>query len=249
MLANMESINPREKDYRFFQHFEERQELFDYSKAIGEYLKTQGITNLVIIDRSARPLYIGVREYLSLKYPNEPKPNIYFVNPKGFKVSEELTDGEIEEIINDCNWKGDVHEGEEFVKTHEDIAREFSNMYKRLINDRDKPVLIFDTCIHRGRTLAPVKKIFKESGFSDVRIGSINPAENGSMVKHDFYITEKTPRKLCYPFDYDRIVNKTFNHVYSKPTKNYYQKIRSFELRGEIKRIVNEFISTETRRE
>ncbi len=83
------------QDYEFFDDPRERQELFNYSRAIAEYLRAEDISNLVIIDRSSRPLYVGVREYLHLQYPDEEMPNMYFMNPKGFKAKEDLTSEEI----------------------------------------------------------------------------------------------------------------------------------------------------------
>jgi len=76
--------------YEFFPYADERQEVFEYSKKIAEYLREEKVPNLVIIDRSSRPLYIGVREYLKAKYPDEDIANVYFMNPKGFKAREDL---------------------------------------------------------------------------------------------------------------------------------------------------------------
>jgi hypothetical protein len=64
------------QNYEFFHYPDERRELFNFSKAIAEYLRSEGISNLIIIDRSSRPLYIGVREYLRSRNPNEKMQNI-----------------------------------------------------------------------------------------------------------------------------------------------------------------------------
>jgi len=229
--------------YEFFEDPQERQELFNYSKAIAEYLRTEGIPNLVIIDRSSRPLYVGVREYLRSQYPDEEMPNMYFMNPKGFKAREDLTPAEIEEIIDDCAWKDDTEERPHQVRAREDIMSEFQDTYKRLMSDKENPVLVFDTCIHSGGSLEPVKKILDASGFSDVRIGSVNPAEEGSRVKTDFYITTQDPEKGCYPFDRDRIIEKTFDHVYSQRTTDQRKRERSIRLRKEIKQIMKDFLT------
>lgn len=220
------------QDYGFFYYPEERQELFDYSKAIAEYLRTEEIQNLVIIDRSSRPLYIGVREYLASQYPSEKMPSIYFMNPKGFKTKEELTPEEIEEI-------GDIS----VVRSREDVFREFQKVYRRLIRDKDQPVLIFDTCIHSGKTLAPVKKVFDDAGFSDVRIGSVNPSNTESKIKANFYITRQRPEKCCYPFNRDKIVEKTFSHVHSTRTTDKRRRDQSILLREEIRQIIRKYLT------
>ncbi|MFA6594571.1 MAG: hypothetical protein WCT16_04950 [Candidatus Buchananbacteria bacterium] len=231
------------QNYEFFEYPGERQELFDYSKKIAEYLRTEKIPNLVIIDRSSRPLYIGVREYFRSQYPDEEMPNIYFMNPKGFKAVEDLTPEEIADIIRDCSWKNDVDEQPHQVRAHEDIILEFQDTYKRLMDDKEHPVLIFDTCIHSGGSLEPVKKIFDESGFSDVRIGAVNPSMVGSKVKTDFYITTQRPEKGCYPFDRDRIIEKTFSHVYSQRTTDQRKREQSIRLRKEIKQVMKEYLT------
>ncbi len=233
------------QNYEFFDYPLERQELFNYSKEIAEYLRVEGISNLVIIDRSSRPLYIGVREYLRSQYPDEEMPNMYFMNPKGFKAKEDLTPEEIEAIIEDCEWKDDAEEQPHQVRTREDIMREFQDTYKRLLSDKENPVLVFDTCIHSGGSLEPVKKVLDELGFSDVRIGAVNPSERGSKVETDFYITTQRPEKGCYPFDRDRIIEKTFDHVYSQRTTDSRKREQSIRLRKEIKQIIKDYLKME----
>lgn len=239
-------IKPERKEYKFFEEEKERKEIFEYSKKIAEYLRKGNIPNLVVIDRSSRPLYIGVKEYLDKKYPDEKMANIYFMNPKGFKAKEEMTEYEIEEIIDDCAWKQDVSESPEQVRSKGEILKELEETYKKLMLDKDKPLLIFDTCIHSGDSLAPVKKTLKELGFSDIRIGAINPSDRGSKVKTDFYVTKQEPEKGCYPFGRDRIIEKTFNHVYSQRTEDSgdsRKRERSIELRREIKDIMQDYLA------
>lgn len=233
----------QQPDYEFFQYANEREELFYYSKSIAEYLRSENIPNLVIIDRSSRPLYVGVKEYLHAQYPEEKIPDIYFMNPKGFKAREDLTPEEVEEILDDCAWKNDAEENPHQVRTREEIMREFQDTYKKLMKDKDQPMLVFDTCIHSGGSLGPVKKVLDDSGFSDVRIGAVNPSEEGSKVKTDFYITTRRPEMGCYPFDRDRIIEKTFDHVYSKTTTDQHKRERSIRLRQEIKKIMQKKIN------
>jgi hypothetical protein len=79
-------------------------------------------------------------------------------------------------------------------------------------------------------------------GFTDVRIGSVNPAEEGSSVQTDFYITHRRPEKGCYPFDRDRMIEKTFEHVYSQRTQDIQKRRAGNQLREEIKRIMLEHL-------
>src|SRR3989338_1966564 len=111
-----------------------------------------------------------------------------------------------------------------------------------LLADKDKPVLVFDSCIHSGDTLDPVKKTMEEAGFEDIMIGSINPVGRRSRVRTDFHITSKDPEKGCYPFDKDRMIEKVFDHVYSQRTSDPQKRQLSIELRKEIKRIIDEHL-------
>jgi hypothetical protein len=212
-LLEMPAHKRKEGDYDFFVNNIERRELFEYCRKIAEYLHDEQIPSLVIIDRSSRPLYIGVKEYWRYKYPHEKSPNVYFMNPKGFKT-EKMDE---QEVINN-----------------------FKKVYKRLLEDKDKPVLVFDSCIHIGDTLTPVKEVMAKSGFDQVLIGSINPSDMRSSIKTDFYITKNRPKKGCYPFDRDRMIEKVFYRPHSVTTNDEQQVQRSIKLRREIKRIMEE---------
>jgi hypothetical protein len=250
MKPSFENYSPKieaepQKSYEFFDDRKERLEVFNYSKKIAEYLRSKKVPNLVIIDRSSRPLYVGVREYLQTKYPDEKMPNIYFMNPKGFKAKEDLSPDEIREIVDDCEWKEDLVESPQKVRSQADIMQEFKDVYKKLMEDKERPVLVFDTCIHSGGSLSPVKKIMGEAGFSNIIIGSVNPSDKEAKIQSDFFITTKRPEKGCYPFDRDRIIEKTFNHIYSKRTNDPEKRKKSLRLRKEIKEIMTDFLSRE----
>ncbi len=199
-----------------------------------------------MLDRSARPLYVSVREYMQTKYPDELLPNMYFMNPQGFKACEEMTPEEIDEIVNYHAFKEACLESKEQIRSREKILAEFEATYKKLMQDKDKPVLIFDTCIHTGRTMESVKQTFDRADFSDVRIGTIR--ENcwwAKKVEADYFITKDKPTKGCCPFDTDQLVEKTFNHVYSKRTEDPERRKKAWRLRAEIKKIMADFLAKE----
>jgi hypothetical protein len=228
--------------YYFFEYQKDRVELASYCRKIVEYLHDNKISDLVIIDRSSRPVYIGVMEYWRKKYPNEKMPGIYFMNPKGFKSREALTEEELEEVQEDCNYKHDLDESSSQARSEAEIIKELEETYFNLVKDKDKTILIFDSCIHSGNTLAPLKEILEKAGFTDLRIGAINRSDRGSLVKTDFSITSDRPNKGCYPFDRDRMIEKTFDHVYSKKSRDPRSVALAIMLRREIKHIIDESI-------
>ena len=229
-------------EYEFFKYEDAREEVFKFSKSIAEYLKENDIKDLVIVDRSSRPLYVGVKEYWKDVFPDVPMPNIYFVNPKGFNSVDEIEKSKIQYANTAAYLNGDPLEQLDEARTKMEVMEEFKDVYPKLLKDKEKPILIFDTCIHSGDTLFPVTKTLEDLGFTNVRVGSVNPSDKGSVVKTDFYITEKEPEKGCYPFDKDRMIEKTFEHVYSKPTRNPGKRDDGNILRGEIKRIMREHL-------
>lgn len=208
--------------YEFFEDAIERQELFDYCKKVAEYLHDEGIADLVIIDRSSRPVYIGVKEYWRHAYPGEKSPNMYFMNPNGFRLKSEAG-----------------HKGGER-DTRGEVEEEFAATYRQLMEDKEKPVLIFDSCIHSGNTLEPVKKTMEGLGFEKLLVGSINPSGPSASVQTDFFITRNRPEKGCYPFDRDRMIEKTLYSVSSNPTTDAEHRARAVRLRLEIKKVMQD---------
>lgn len=190
-------------------------------------------------------MYVGVKEYWKAAWPGEAIPNIYFLNPMGFKSQEDLTYRELEDVVNDAEWKGNPRQNPGDARERGEILREFETVYRQLNKDKNQPVLVFDSCLHSGNTLEPVVRAMDDLGFSDVRVGSVNPADYGSKVKTDFYITTARPEKGCYPFDREHMIEKTFEHVYSQATKDPVKKMVANRLRAEIKAVMREFIEEE----
>lgn len=51
---------------------------------MSRYLHDQNVPNMIFLDRSPRPLWVGIDEYWKENYNHKPRPSIYFVNPSGF---------------------------------------------------------------------------------------------------------------------------------------------------------------------
>lgn len=232
----------KQEPYRTFESVQSRRELYQYCKRVTDYLHKHRIPSLILPDRSARPLATGVRECWMNTYADQKLPHIYFINPYGFKTSKDLTDtdlfkqafpgitGENTPPLPDPN------------KTRERIQEEFTQHYPQLIHDKNKPVLIFDSCIHSGGTLSSVKDTLRRLGFSDVRIGTVQDAPMNSSVSPDLYIKEDNdvPVGKCHPFGFENLVKKTYDKVHSERNPDPAALKRAQNLREEIKRIVQE---------
>ncbi|MEK7574946.1 MAG: hypothetical protein AAB511_01825 [Patescibacteria group bacterium] len=242
LVRNLESSKNPDHEYVFFRFDDARIELARYCERVVDFLHANKIPNMVIVDRSSRPMYIGVMEYWRDKYPDEKMPGIYFMNPKGFKARDTLTPDELVEVARDCELKDDLLESPRQARTEDEIVEELKSTYTHLMVDKDKPLLVFDSCIHSGDTLSSLKDTLEKAGFTNIIIGSVNPSDVLSSVPTDFYITEERPAGGCYPFDRDRMIEKTFNHVYSKKSRKPEEVALSKQLREEIKRIIKESI-------
>lgn len=232
-------------EYEFFPEPEERKDIFEYGKSLSEYLKSQSVSDLVLLDRSARPIYIGVMEYWHSKYPNEKMPNIYFMNPKGFKAEGELTEQQIEDLSIISMFKDDDYESKK-LRPKEEIEEEFQKTYRNLFEDKNKQVLIFDTCSHSGDSILPVKEMFAKSGFENIKVGTINEPDKSSKVKADFYINKNDSGKnSCNPFLNDLMIKKTYEHVYSGVSDNLEERKAAGQIRREIKKIMKEALKDE----
>ncbi len=72
--------------YEFFRFADEREEIFNFCRATAEYARDNDISGIAYLDRSARPLWIGVREYWKQTYGDQQKaPDMMFINPNGFE--------------------------------------------------------------------------------------------------------------------------------------------------------------------
>jgi len=215
----LEGLNLTEgesKQYEFFPKAENREKLFEYTQKLAEYLKSQQIADIILMDRAARPIANALKAYWQNQAEKPTEANIYFFNKNGF---------------------GDYGSDYE----HSIPGRELKAAYPKLIADKDQPVLLFDTCVHSGDTLAPIAKQLRGMNFSDLRLGSISKPQKGSPLKTDFYIEEGEASLGCHPFGWDSIVERDSEHVFSKPNPDQAKRDYSIRLKREIAEIIKEY--------
>ena len=59
----------RQRPFYDFLTPKQQRDIFILVQGVSEYLLLESIHNLILVDGSARPLYIGVKQYMSQKYP------------------------------------------------------------------------------------------------------------------------------------------------------------------------------------
>ncbi len=190
-----------------------KDEMVSISTSLAKYLHENNIQNIVLLDRAARPTYVGLTEAWRMLYPDERRPGIWFVNP---------------DIARDRLGPAEA-------------AKELKETYPRLMKMRDSPVMVFDLCSHtEDGSLFSASRMFQEAGFKDIRTGLAQPPEieynsSTAVANHDFVALPHIAEAFCYPFGKD-VMTKKGHSV--KPERNEFGKHVAYarELRAEIRK-------------
>ena len=210
--------------FEFFDTPAARRELYTITKNLAEYVHDQGIENLVLMDRAARPAYQALQRYWKAVYKDKRMPDVYFINPKGFMTEERLakrdpinkapisTYFEIHAIKT-----GDVMDPEN-IRDEDEIIQDFNEVYHRLLKDPTDDTLIFDVCLHSGKSMEPVLEALREAGVPNIQWGLAGDHRRfNRRLKPDFVASKGTVDMWCMPFAADKSVEKPFGSVHSRP--------------------------------
>jgi len=202
---------------------------YEIVKNVAEYAIRENIKNIVLLDRSARPMATALREYWKTKneintkkgLPKLPEmPHIYFINPQGLKTTDkEFISTNVDKFAKTKQNKNkDKEEDPSLMRTWAQAKEDFLQTYKTLLQDKDAPLLIYDNCIHTSLSIMPVIEMFKEAGFSEnnLKVGATF-TEYDADVKSDMPSRSQEPVKVqCSPLGLDSVTNKTYTSVLSK---------------------------------
>lgn len=230
--------------YKFFHSEQGRKNLYILTKRLCEFMREQGVASLILLDRSARPLYAGVKEYYAQAHPGQASPHIYFMNPLGFKSKEHLHEWDNLQLMTRFE-DGDLDSRIEHLRSKEDIKQEVERAYSQLMRDRHQPVMIFDTCIHSGTTLAPVVSLLKEVGVDDIFTGAGHFNFKGLSLDAVRLVPDMVTHRSgsgigCHPFGLEATVRQTLLHVYSTPEHKADALKMAKQLRDEIRMVVKD---------
>jgi hypothetical protein len=238
----LSEIRSGEDEYEIFTSPAERKELYVIGRRLSEYAIKENIGAVYFMDRSARPAYVAMKAFWKIRYPDMPIPTIGFLNPKGFVSREDLESGVAdlaELMLNDKQSQGEA-ESTANIRPQQEIIDEI----KVGIEGKDqlqKPVLIFNTCMHTGDSLRPVLSKMEEAGIVDVRFGVVSSYGNHSEFEPDFTALDEASLGVCYPFDEDTLTSKTYSSIYSAPSVTIDSLSQGKILRKEIRQSVREF--------
>lgn len=214
------------KNKEIFSDLLEKRELVEICNKIVDYIQVHEISDLVLIDRSARPVYIGVLILWRRKFPDLEPPNISFINPTGLiDINKGLAPGRFDipravelQLLAEKYGESCVDIADLENWTARSVEEQFSDKYKGLMSRKDKPILLFDNCIHSGSSFYPTMNLFVRLGFRDIRFGVTSNSDNFSGTKPDLICLDRTPIGLCHPFHKDKLVKKPFGNVSTTPS-------------------------------
>ena len=160
-----------------------RENIYESSKKLADYISKEEIQNVFFLDNSARQAYVGFREMWKKEHNQEVEPGIYFINPDPLKYGYD-----IDEVLT------------------EEFAKKYYNV------DKNEKVLIYDVCIHTGNTIFNVQDFFKKMGFTDVRIAITSVSKDlsaASKEKLDLVCLDERAKAGCHPYGKPSYVQKT----------------------------------------
>ena len=114
----------------------------------------------------------------------------------------------------------------------------FSNTFTRLINEKDLPMVIFDTCAHTGETLNKITVSLNDLGFSKINVITANPPERRSRIKTACVIDKYFNEECCYPFGMNNLVKRKEKSFVCKRRHNSDVRKSGLQIRKEIRQTV-----------
>jgi hypothetical protein len=180
-------------------------EVYEATKALGDYCVQTEVQHIVLADVSARPVWAALYKYLSLAHPDTKKPAVHFFSPK--LLSPRL--------------KGSLLGTFATKVAHRLAAKQLVQSRNSLLDHKDESVLIFDTCMHSGETVEGYATFLKKQGFSDLRTGTFTLTNiSDCLIRPDFCYTYDFKLFACRPYGLDTGFDKPVDKLYVAPPQS-----------------------------
>lgn len=229
-----------------------QEDIYKITGALCIYLYENDIKNLLLVDSSARPAWMAVTTYWRRHYADAPRPDIYFVNPVGIRPSASEVKGHVVPTADAslAVLKGYYPMDEIMcVRTEQEIVEEFPRTYSQLMKHKQCRTLVFDVCMHSGKTMKPILHMLGRLGFADVRTGIANNYRNRYTygIEPDIVAHPGLPYHPCAVFAHENAVDKTFARSVSLRNEDISTEDKEWmrEVRSEIKQIIEQYSELE----
>jgi hypothetical protein len=177
-----------------------------------EYVSENQVSDIIFLDRAARPGYVVFTEMWKELHPDEIMPSLRFLNPLGFVSQSDISDGfsDWDEIQ-----KAQAKDNSQLVnmsdlRTDTDIEAELGK-YLEMCPLGDN-VLLFDACLHTGRSIIPVRNHLQKKGVT-TRLGIVNNVSNSSDIEPDFVALPGEATLHCVAFGVDTTCVKGLSSI------------------------------------
>lgn len=223
----------RQEEERSLREFEKNFEpnLYAANAALGEFCVSEGVQDIVFIDKSARGAWNTLSEYFNLAHPDLKKPGFHFINPSFLSKltsgkSRGIFGGYLNSILEDLN--------------NSEAFAELDEKGSDLLTKQDSKVLIFDACTHEGNTIDNVKSLLHHIGIKDIRTGVFTDQSEDNPLPFDldFAFTTDPYALGCKPYGLDaglsrgNSIHTTFDN---DPVSNSQRAINRLGYRGIIR--------------
>jgi len=213
------------------------EDIYHANQALGEYCIEEQIEDIVFVDRSARPIWNTLREYLRLAHPDAPLPRMHFLNP--YSLDTFITNPRILE----------EHRAEaiQVGKNNRKVARrEAERTSNDLLNRAVSRVLLMDACVHSGRQMEDTRTFLKGLGINDLRLGAFTDSSDGNPLPFtlDFAYTDDSTRLHCKPYGKDAALSKTLS-IYSGVEHTFEHDAARREAREIDRQLIQHFFASE----
>ncbi len=197
---------PSSERYKYFADQYERHDIYEFIKELTEYIHSNNIESVILVDRSARPAWVGIDEYWKTNFPEEESPSIYFINPESVEIDSFFKRQNVSsrELRKDISIVKETGKSPLLEKFNEEVVLKAKDFIEKYKISKEKPVLIFDTCSHTGETLRAVVNLLVAAGY-ETRVLTANEADN---MRTDKRLDGNTRLTSCYPFGKDSGVEK-----------------------------------------
>jgi hypothetical protein len=138
----------------------DEQYLREGCEALATYCHDEAIPQVLLIDKAARPLWVGIAASSEQQYPGRPKPAFHFINPTYFKAA-----------VRHSESPADLDARLKYLSAL--YHYQLQGSASPLIANKSQPLLLADVCAHSGQTLYLLKRLLEMTGFDDVRLGLV----------------------------------------------------------------------------
>src|SRR5690606_10223578 len=120
--------------------FDRDKYIYEGCRAMARYCHDNTIGDIALLDKSARPLWVGITGYWRRAYPDQARPRVHFINPALFRA-----------VVSDSQSPTELSARMETAGNM--VLEGLADSGSPLATDIDKPILLADACMHSGRSV------------------------------------------------------------------------------------------------